>query len=122
MPATTQRSPRGSPAPSVIPDPIMTRTAQSTQAPNTQAEPNSMTSEPTSMTLLIFEDNAGRYRWTIVARSGETLVQSASFASYEAASQAARVVHAGWDRAAADAERWLDEGGSLSSEDVTREP
>jgi uncharacterized protein YegP (UPF0339 family) len=92
----------------------MTRAAQSTQAPSVQAE-------STSMTLRIFEDNAGRYRWTVVAGSGETLLQSASFASYEDASQAARVVHAGWDRDVADAQRWFDEGGSLGSEDVTRE-
>jgi uncharacterized protein YegP (UPF0339 family) len=93
------------------------------------------------MNFLVFEDNSGGYHWTIVARSGETLVQSASFASYEEAEQAARVVHAGAASAsfeplageipshelvargtpraardALDAERWLDEGGSFRSE------
>lgn len=92
------------------------------------------------MKFLFFEDNAGGYHRTIVARNGETLVQSTSFASYEEAKQAARVVHAGaasasfeplageippaelvaggTPRAARDeldAERWLDEGGSFSS-------
>ncbi len=96
------------------------------------------------MKFLIFEDNGGGYHWTIVAGSGETLVRSASFASYEEAKQAARVVHAGAASASfehlagdtppvdllarrekrmvrddLDAERWLDEGGSFSSEAVT---
>ncbi len=97
------------------------------------------------MKFLVFEDNSGGYHWTIVAQSGETLVQSASFASYEEAKQAARVVHGGAGSASfddlvgdpppsdlparrarvtarddLDAERWLDEGGSFSSEAVTR--
>ncbi len=97
------------------------------------------------MKFLVFEDNAGGYHWTIVAQSGETLVQSSSFASYEQAKQAGRVVHGGAASAAfeplagdtpsaelvagnttrtarddLDAERWLDEGGSFGSEAVTR--
>jgi len=97
------------------------------------------------MKFVIFEDNSGGYHWTIVGRSGETLVQSSSFASYEEAKQAARIVHGGagsapFDPVAGDippaevaagrttqtvrddldAERWLDEGGSFSSEAVTR--
>jgi uncharacterized protein YegP (UPF0339 family) len=47
------------------------------------------------MNFLIFEDNSGGYHWTIVSESGETLVESASFAYYEEAEQAARIVHAG---------------------------
>jgi uncharacterized protein YegP (UPF0339 family) len=99
------------------------------------------------MKFLVYEDNGGGYHWTIVAASGEPLVQSASFASYEDAKQAARIVHAGaasasFEHLAADAppvdlaarrksgvvrddldaERWLDEGGSFSSEAVTRWP
>jgi uncharacterized protein YegP (UPF0339 family) len=99
------------------------------------------------MSFLVFEDNGGGYHWTIVADSGETLVQSASFGSYEEAKQAARIVRGGAssapfeDRAGdtppvdlvarrdaamardnLDAERWLDEGGSFSSEAVTRCP
>jgi uncharacterized protein YegP (UPF0339 family) len=97
--------------------------------------------QPAAMKFVVFEDNAGGYHWAILARSGETLVQSASLASYEEAKQAARVVHAGATSAAfevrapsaapiaisdrrnaatardaLDAERWLDEGGSFSIE------
>jgi uncharacterized protein YegP (UPF0339 family) len=97
------------------------------------------------MKFVVFEDNGGGYHWTIVSRSGETLVQSVGFASYEEAKQAARIVHGGAasarfeDQAAGappiaigarrdaaiagdrlDAERWLDEGGSFSREAVTR--
>lgn len=109
---------------------------------------------PASMKFVVFEDNGGGYHWTIVAAGGESLVQSASFASYEDAKEAARVVHAGAASASfehltgdtppgdlvarrdtplmrdeldaardeVDAERWLDEGGSFSSEAVTRWP
>ena len=42
------------------------------------------------MKFLVFEDNGGRYRWTAIAASGDSLVQSASFASYEEA-QTSRV-------------------------------
>jgi uncharacterized protein YegP (UPF0339 family) len=94
------------------------------------------------MTFRVFEDNGGRYHWTIIAAGGESLVRSASFASYEDARQAARVVHVGADSASfehlADAPRAvpqvdpaahhrsslladdLEEGGSMSSEAVTR--
>jgi uncharacterized protein YegP (UPF0339 family) len=84
-----------------------------------------------------------RYQWTIVAGDGATLVRSAGFASYEDAERAASRVRDGAAAApldhraasarpvdltarragtsdAAEAERWLDEGGSLSSEAVTR--
>jgi uncharacterized protein YegP (UPF0339 family) len=53
------------------------------------------TPKRTSMNFLVFEDNGGSYRWTIDAASGDRLVQSASFASYEEAKQAARMVHGG---------------------------
>jgi uncharacterized protein YegP (UPF0339 family) len=135
----------------------MTRSAKPTQAKT--AKRNARVTararpKPASMTFLVFEDNSGGYHWTIVAASGESLVQSASFASYEDAKQAARVVHAGAASASfeylagatgatapvellarrqsdvvrgsgvvrgdPDAERWLDEGGSFSSEAVTR--
>jgi uncharacterized protein YegP (UPF0339 family) len=99
------------------------------------------------MTFLIYEGNGGGYHWKIVADGGETLVRSASFSSYEQAKQAARVVHRGASRAAfehssnnpspvdlrarrdavtardrLDAERWLDEGGSFSSEEDVPHP
>jgi len=99
------------------------------------------------MSFVVFEDNGGRYQWTIVANSGERLAQSASFASYDDAKAAAHAVHAAAGSASfeecasdtppadlasrrdkrrvrddLDAERWLDEGGSFSSEAVTRWP
>jgi uncharacterized protein YegP (UPF0339 family) len=95
------------------------------------------------MEFLIFEDNGGDYHWTIVARNGATLARSGGFASYDAAEKAARHVRDGAAAArfepragaasavdlserrratsdAADAERWLDEGGSFSSEAVAK--
>jgi uncharacterized protein YegP (UPF0339 family) len=100
---------------------------------------------PAAMKFVIFEDNGGGYHWTIVTASGATLAVSASFTSYEEARQAARVVHAGAASASLepfagdippvkplggrtartarddlDAERWLDEGGSVTSEAVRR--
>jgi uncharacterized protein YegP (UPF0339 family) len=98
---------------------------------------------PESIEFLIFEDNGGHYHWTIVAGDGATLARSAGFASYEDAERAASRVRQGAAAApldhrvasarpvdltarraatsdAADAERWLDEGGSFSSEAVTR--
>ncbi len=102
-------------------------------------EPASMKFPP--MEFVIFEDNGGSYHWTIVAADGATLARSEGFASYEDAEQAAQRVR---DRAAsaplehrsvsarpvdliarrdaksdaADAESWLDEDGSFSSEAV----
>ena len=98
---------------------------------------------PESMEFVIFEDNGGDYHWTIVAGDGATLARSGSFGSYEDAERAAQHVRDGvasalferrGDRARpvdlsarrdaasddSDAERWLDEGGSFSSEAVTK--
>lgn len=97
------------------------------------------------MKFLVVENNGGGYHWTIVAATGETLAQSASFATYGDAKQAARFVRGGAASASfehlagetppvdlaarretrasrddLDAERWLDEGGSFSSEAMTR--
>jgi uncharacterized protein YegP (UPF0339 family) len=100
---------------------------------------------PESMEFLVFEDNGGAYRWRIVGGDGATLAQSGSFASQDRAEQAARDVRNGaasapFDRRGGevravdlaagrdgssdelDAERWLDEGGSFSSEAVARWP
>ena len=100
---------------------------------------------PASMEFLIFEDNGGDYHWTIVARDGATLARSGSLGSYEDAERAAQHVRDGVasalferrgdgarpvdlsarrdaSRDAADAERWLDEGGSFSSEAVAKWP
>jgi hypothetical protein len=104
-------------------------------------------SEPASMKFLTFEENYGAFHWAIVAASGDRLVQSVNYGSYEEARLAAGVVRPGAgaapfeDRAndsppielAArrgtatmrddlDAERWLDERGSVNSDVVTRWP
>jgi uncharacterized protein YegP (UPF0339 family) len=96
-----------------------------------------------AMEFLIVQENGGAYHWRIVAGDGATLAQSASFGSYHDAEQAARRVRDGaasarFDHRApgahsanvivlrdppsddSDAERWLDEGGSFSSEAVTK--
>jgi uncharacterized protein YegP (UPF0339 family) len=121
----------------------MTRSAHLTQAATAKSKARAAASalpEPASMKFSVFEDNRGGYHWTIVAGSGEILAQSPSFASYEEAQQAARIVHRGTASASfedvgdtplvdpvargdtrvvrddLDAERWLDEGGSFASE------
>jgi uncharacterized protein YegP (UPF0339 family) len=109
------------------------------------ARPPAPMHEVAPMEFLIFEDNGGRYHWRILAGDGSTLGQSGDFASYEAAEQAARQICNGVasarfqrrqsdtgsvDLAArraasgddSDAERWLDEGGSFSSEAVAQWP
>lgn len=99
-----------------------------------------------AMEFLIFEDNGGGYHWTIVDSAGESLAQSATFASHFEAEHAAHLVRdnagaARLERSApddppidlaarrdaaskddSDAERWLDEGGSFSSLAVTQWP
>jgi uncharacterized protein YegP (UPF0339 family) len=93
------------------------------------------------MEFLIFEDNGGSYHWKILADDGSTLGQSGDFRSCDAAEQAAQQICDGAasarfrrhesatgsaDLAArraasednADAERWLDERGSFSTEAV----
>ena len=160
---STIRTTVHSPAPGVIPDtitgPVSDRPQAATEPELAPAQASARTAKrkaraaasappkPAAMRFVVFEDNGGGYYWTIVARSGETLMQSASFASYEDAKQAANIVHAGAASAAfedrapgappitisarlnaeiardrLDAERWLDEGGSFSSEAMTRWP
>ncbi|HWE12115.1 MAG TPA: DUF1508 domain-containing protein [Solirubrobacteraceae bacterium] len=99
-----------------------------------------------AMEFRTFEDNGGRYHWTIVDGAGQPLVSSEGFASYDEAERAARAVREGagtarFERRGPDAplidlaarraarseddsdpERWLDEGGSFSSEAVTEWP
>jgi uncharacterized protein YegP (UPF0339 family) len=95
------------------------------------------------MTFLVWPDNGGDYHWTIVAADGSTVARSGNFASYADAERAAQHVRDGAASApfehravsgrpvdlaarrratsgAADAQRWLDEGGSVSSEAVAR--
>jgi hypothetical protein len=87
----------------------------------------------------------GSYHWRILAGDGSTLRQSGDFASYDAAEQAARQICRGAASARfqrresgtgsvdlvarragsddhSDVERWLDEGGSFSSEAVAQWP
>jgi uncharacterized protein YegP (UPF0339 family) len=98
-----------------------------------------------SMKFVVYEDNGGRYRWMIVDNTGASLVQSVSFTSYDHAEQAARQMrdgagsarferrpgldlpvdlvarrHTAKSRDDQEAERWLDEGGSFSSDAVAR--
>ena len=94
---------------------------------------------PEVMKFQIHEDNGGDYHWTIVAGDGETAARSGGFASYDDAEKAARQVRDGaasarFERHArgtgpvdlaarrddSDAERWLDEGGSLNGQVVKK--
>jgi uncharacterized protein YegP (UPF0339 family) len=107
------------------------------------ARPPARRHVPAPMEFLIFEDNSGSYHWQIVADDGTTLGQSGAFASHEAAEQAAQQICTGAASArferrepgtapvdltarraavddGSDAERWLDEGGSFSSEAVAQ--
>ena len=91
----------------------------------------------TPIEFVIFEDNGGRYHWSILAGDGTTLGRSGDFASCDDAEQAAQEILDGAasarfarrgncpvDLAAhracrdddSDPERWLDESGSFSSD------
>jgi hypothetical protein len=125
----------------------MTRAAQVAHAVKAMREARAASSADlpaAPLKFLIFEDNGGGYYWTIVTGGGKTLVRAGSLGSYEEARRAADIVRRGasgasfderfGDRALAalpapvdatapdrmDAERWLDEDGSFSSEAVTR--
>jgi hypothetical protein len=91
----------------------MTRAAQVTQAVSAmrkaRATPSSLP-QPAWMAFLIYEDNGGGYHWTIVADGGKDS-DSPPLVELPTRRSAAR------DRL--DAERWLDEDGSFSSEAVT---
>jgi uncharacterized protein YegP (UPF0339 family) len=98
--------------------------------------------EPVSVAFLLYEDNSGGYYWTIVDDDGEVLARSARFTSYEEANVAADIVYRGIatasfeDRSGAvppanlpasptagdrvEAEHWLEEGGSVGRQEVTR--
>jgi uncharacterized protein YegP (UPF0339 family) len=124
----------------------MTRSRHVTQAARGQTKDwagAGAVPQPPSMKFPVFDDNGGAYHWAIAA-SGDHLVRSASHASYEEAKQAAGIVRRGAGSAPfedrtgdtpplelaarpqtatspddLDAARWLDEGGSFSSEAVT---
>jgi uncharacterized protein YegP (UPF0339 family) len=95
--------------------------------------------------FLVLEDNGGEYHWMIVAGDGATLARSAGFATHHDAEQAAQLVRdsagsAVFERPDAlartvdvrvrrdvasddsEAERWLDERGSFSSESLGKWP
>ncbi|MFZ0379915.1 MAG: DUF1508 domain-containing protein [Solirubrobacteraceae bacterium] len=98
---------------------------------------------PASMEFLIFADNGGSYHWRLRADDGAILGDSGGFASYDDAEHAAQQVCGGAASARfaprsvdavpvdlsarrdassdnSDAERWLDERGSSSTEAVTK--
>ncbi len=100
---------------------------------------------PPSIEFLVFEDNGGSYHWRIIGGDGATLAVSGGFASYDDAEQGAQHVRDGaasarFERRAvgahpvdpstrrdassshSDSERWMDEGGSFSSEAVAKSP
>jgi uncharacterized protein YegP (UPF0339 family) len=49
-------------------------------------------SESVAIAFVVFEDNAGDYRWSIRDSRGESLAQSGTFATYDAAHTAAGAV------------------------------
>jgi hypothetical protein len=71
-------------------------------------------SDSVSMEFLVVEDNGGDYYWTLMDRDGISLARSPSFASYEHAEDAARVVLAGKGSAR------LAEGASKKRLELTR--
>jgi uncharacterized protein YegP (UPF0339 family) len=116
----------------------MVTATQKSRAARQVARRGSKMPAPASMKFLVFEDNGGDYHWRIVAHDGAALAQSVSFASYDDAEQAAQHVReaaasARFERDAvgagpvdliarrdaksddSEAERWSDEGGSVSA-------
>jgi len=55
------------------------------------------------MEFLVFRENGGEYHWTIVTGSGESIAQSAGYASHKNAEYAARYVYEGAGAARFDA-------------------
>jgi uncharacterized protein YegP (UPF0339 family) len=56
------------------------------------SRPAPAASNSAAMTLLVFEDNSGDHRWSIVNGSGERLVQSETFLTHGDAQRAAHLV------------------------------
>jgi hypothetical protein len=50
---------------------------------------------PPASKFVSFEENGGAFHWAIIAAGGDRLIPSATFASYEQATQAAGVVRTG---------------------------
>ena len=66
-----------------------------------------------SMEFLIVEDNGGKYHWTLLDRTGNSLARSPRFASHGQAEDAACIVLAG-----AGSARFERRAGTASSVDV----
>jgi uncharacterized protein YegP (UPF0339 family) len=77
---------------------------------------------PAAMEFLIFEDNSGSYRWTILADDGTTLGHSGDFVSYDDAEQAAQQIRDGAASARLEPREngTLHEGGRFSREAVAQ--
>ncbi len=86
------------------------------------ARPPGRIHDPAAMEFLIFEDNSGSYRWSILAGDGTTLGRSGGFASYDDAQQAAQQIRDGAAAARLEPREngTLDEDGSFSREAVAR--
>ena len=52
-------------------------------------------SGPAALKFVVYEDNSGDFRWTILDSGGESLALSGGFASYDDARKAADVVRDG---------------------------
>ena len=125
----------------------LTRGARAIRRGGTSSEPAGTPEalpEPAPVKFVLYEDNSGGYYWTIVSEDGQVLAHSAAFETYEEANVAADTVYRGVagasfeDRSNAsqpadlpgsrevttpdrtDAERSLEQGASVSREDVTR--
>jgi len=123
----------------------MATATQKFRASRHVARQSAVPTAPAAITFRVVEDNGGSHHWTLIGTDGESLAQSRPYATHEEAAHAALVVRDGASsarfkasatvdrpvdlvarRSAAvaddesDAERWLDEGGSFSSQGVTQ--
>ena len=123
----------------------MATATKTDRRPRRVARPAAAVPETAAIVFSIYEDNGGEYGWTMLGSHGDRLAQSVRYATRKEAEQSARGVRdsagsAGFeprpagDRAVdvavrrgvttqhreSDAERWLDEGGSFSSEEVAK--
>lgn len=86
------------------------------------ARPPARIHDPAAMEFLIFEDNSGSYRWSILAGDGTTLGRSVGFASYDDAQQAAQQIRDGAAAARLEPREngTPDEDGSFSRDAVAQ--
>ncbi len=114
-------------------------TIEADRAPTMHGDGAGVVSQPATMEFLIFEANGDDDQRTLLDRSGNSVARSASVAAHHGTANAARVAltrpgsaqrgrrthsdgavdHVARPddtlaRDATDAERWLDEGGSVS--------